>query len=99
MNAAGQLLALAVDPGLDGAACKYLSPNWDPREHDEPYGEFHYRARLAARVCGTCPVIQRCAEVAESVPRRDRHGIWAGKYFRYGVLVPASDRLAEAVQW
>lgn len=63
--------SLTPEPWVVDASCAQSAPDvWFPEHGDKE------TARLARRICDTCPVKPACAEYA--VRTHQRHGIWAG---------------------
>lgn len=84
MTNLGQLLAVVVDRRLDGATCRGRHALFDPIGTGEPRKAFNARSEAARHLCGTCPVLSRCAEVVTELPIEQRAGTWAGH--TYGAL-------------
>lgn len=66
-------------PVLDGAACAGRWELFDDAEPGEDPDQVRYRHVEAARICRTCPVLDRCREWSESLPGKHRPpGVLAG---------------------
>ena len=79
MSDLADVLAGVIDPRLDGAACAGKAPLFDPREPDESLDAWKTRIDQAALICRRCPIANACAEVAASIPKTRRAGIWSGR--------------------
>lgn len=77
-----ELIAL-VDPRLHGAACAGRAPLFDERQDNETAAAAAERHWGAKRVCARCPVFEHCAQAAAELPKRQRHGVWAGHDIAY----------------
>lgn len=77
------------DPWHTRAACRGHNPElWYPNRDDK------LSHRLAAKVCGECPVQTECLDTA--LQSRDEHGIWGGKTYQERMRTPRRSFRAES---
>ncbi|CAM5344231.1 WhiB family transcriptional regulator [Corynebacterium variabile] len=73
------LTAAVLDgPDLTGAACTGHAPLFDEPGPREPPEAVDARMDAARAMCTICPVIARCATVADGLTDYQRAGMWAG---------------------
>lgn len=72
------LIALLVDPRLDGAACTGLGHLFELHRDGETDSAREQRHHHARTICRTCPTTRACHQAATDLGHR-AEGIWAGQ--------------------